>query len=380
MAVDEITPSSVWAVGIADGGPNRFAQPLAEYWDGASWSVVPIPAPGTEGFLNALSSSSATDVWAVGFDDSKGSIGGRTLTEHWNGHRWSVVPSPNKGIINNELHGVSVVAGDSAWAVGTRWNGADPSSGGKPLVERWDGHGWSIVTAPAPVPNDSALNAVWAKGGRAWAVGGAQRSSRRSGNTRRTVDRFQVGRRYPQTTRAPVDFEGVAGFRGGAWAVGSWLNSSGASRALIEGWNGESFVVEPTHIPGSESGFQAIWAASATSAWAVGSYTVGRRTYPFIMRCAAPSLVWLSRHASRQERACTDGSGQRHCDRRVDGRSRLLFGPHSMLPERCSKIAVRDSAPRMFPRIGQDDGEGNAIPVFDFDLDGVARGRIDPHV
>src|SRR5207253_7101542 len=89
-----VSATDVWAVGFYGpfSGPTHT---LVEHWDGTSWSVVPSPDPSASGsILYGITAVSANDVWAVG-DYPYGSAGGHvTLTEHWDGSSWSVVPSP----------------------------------------------------------------------------------------------------------------------------------------------------------------------------------------------------------------------------------------------------------------------------------------------
>src|SRR5262249_53857261 len=62
----------------------------------ANWEVVASPSGGRQ--ANSLSSVAAVadnDVWAVGWAFNQSLFAYRTLTEHWNGTRWSVVRSPN---------------------------------------------------------------------------------------------------------------------------------------------------------------------------------------------------------------------------------------------------------------------------------------------
>ena len=64
------------------------------------WNVI--PSPGSSGFpiLYAVTGS-GNDVWAVGeHGDGSRAI---TLTMHWDGGAWSVVPSPNVGALSNSL-------------------------------------------------------------------------------------------------------------------------------------------------------------------------------------------------------------------------------------------------------------------------------------
>src|SRR5438105_3935499 len=60
------------------------------------WSVVSSPNSGTANGLHGVAAVSANDVWAVG--EYNPGPGSRTLTLHWDGTSWSVIPSPN---VNN---------------------------------------------------------------------------------------------------------------------------------------------------------------------------------------------------------------------------------------------------------------------------------------
>src|SRR5207302_5028319 len=106
---------------------------------------------------------SGNDVWAVGeYGDGSRAI---TLTMHWNGGAWSVVPSPNVGANSNFLFGVSG-SGNDVWAVGYYYT----FNGSATMTLHWDGGAWSVVPSPnAGVA--SGLNAVSGSGNDLWAVG-----------------------------------------------------------------------------------------------------------------------------------------------------------------------------------------------------------------
>ena len=73
---------------------------------GASFTVVPSPNAGVgESLLTAVRASSATDAWAVGSSCCAARNFGRgSLTLHWNGGAWSLVPSPDARF-TDELRG-----------------------------------------------------------------------------------------------------------------------------------------------------------------------------------------------------------------------------------------------------------------------------------
>jgi hypothetical protein len=169
--------SDVWAVGEFQNAGNAF-QTLTEHWDGTSWSIVPSPSgAGTEAGLNAVAAVSGHDVWAAG------NSGSGTLTEHWNGTSWNVVASPIvRGTLFSPLFGIAVVSGNEIWAVGESQNGTTgtPST----LTEEWNGREWSIVPSPSPGSAASLSGAaaspdserVWAVGNFTDPVSGAQQT------------------------------------------------------------------------------------------------------------------------------------------------------------------------------------------------------------
>jgi len=81
------------------------------------FSIQRTPNPSPQGnTFNALTAIAADDVWAVGFKgQNEQNNDAQTLTAHWNGSQWSVVPSPNLSkrgcsFPDNTLTGASGVA------------------------------------------------------------------------------------------------------------------------------------------------------------------------------------------------------------------------------------------------------------------------------
>ncbi len=145
------TASTCAAVGSFTDSSHRD-QALAEHWDGARWSVQPIPSPAGTWYLelNGISCSSASECMAVGSVGTSPSAGPEdTLAERWSGGaHWTVdspLNPPNE--IYRWLYGVSCLSAKSCFAVG-----ADEDSSGtySMLSERWNGTGWSILSTPSP--------------------------------------------------------------------------------------------------------------------------------------------------------------------------------------------------------------------------------------
>jgi hypothetical protein len=155
-------PRNVWALGTT----GRHPDPVFEHFNGSAWSVVPQPANGYDTVLYSVAAVSPKDIWAVGTTDVT-----KTLVEHWNGGAWSIVPSPSvtgSGSFSNALTGVSALGGSDVWAVGSVLvNGSTRST----LTEHWDGTRWRIAPSPSPKPSAGLSSVSGRPGGPLFAVG-----------------------------------------------------------------------------------------------------------------------------------------------------------------------------------------------------------------
>jgi hypothetical protein len=257
----------VWAVG-SSGSQASGQVTVIEHWNGTGWSLVTSPNPGTiDNTLYAVSAVSSSDVWAVGFQVSTTGVT-QTLTEHWNGTKWSVVTSPSPGSINNEFLSVAAVSSNDVWAVGFT---ASNSSAQKTLIEHWNGTKWSVVKSlsPGTSPVNDVLSGVTAiSASDVWAVGA-------SGTMGQTLAEHWNGTKWSAvTTPNPGQggvFQGVSAVSSSdVWAVG-YFTSNGAIQTLIEHWNGTSWQVVTSPSPGMHPSLWAVTALSATNVWAVGS-------------------------------------------------------------------------------------------------------------
>jgi hypothetical protein len=218
--------NDVWAVGImqTSGGRGIANRTLVEHWNGTAWSVVPSPNVGSgSNYLLAVAGSSSSDMWAVGSHDT------HTLTEHWNGATWSVVSSPNVGSTANFFNGVAVVGGNDVWAVGAIYPGAATSE--QTLTEHWNGTSWSVVPSPNVGTGNNALQAVAGlSSGDVWAAGVSYNSSAQSLTERWDGTAWiVVGSPSPGTE---AHLSGIAALAPSTvWAVGSF--EQGPGRTLV---------------------------------------------------------------------------------------------------------------------------------------------------
>lgn len=162
FSVSAAAANDIWSVGEFYG--TMAVPTLIEHWNGKRWSVVSSPNPGPYNMLNGVAAISATDAWVVGNYESQ------TLTEHWNGTQWSIVSGPTPPSRDTYLYGVSATSANNVWAVGSYV----PENGLiQTLTEHWNGALWSIVPSPNLNPNGSVFEAATSIPGSkiVWAVG-----------------------------------------------------------------------------------------------------------------------------------------------------------------------------------------------------------------
>jgi len=266
-----ISANDVWAVGNFQDS-NYVSHTLVEQWNGTSWSVVPSPDGSTQGAqLSGIAAISATDIWAVGNKYISGG-NGKTLTEHWDGTQWSVVPSPNvKGAASDELSGVTVASSSTAWAVGTSTTGSTTST----LIEKWNGTKWKIVASPNPQNAYNQLNGVAAASSNSiWAAGYSI-----GNNGTQTLAEQWKNKQWnivasPSPSAANVFLGIAASSTRDIWAVGS-SGPFGSTQTLTEKWNGNKWAVVNSPTSGTLSVFNSVAVVPGTTDfWAVGNANI----------------------------------------------------------------------------------------------------------
>ncbi|HEY6276382.1 MAG TPA: hypothetical protein VIX86_08615 [Streptosporangiaceae bacterium] len=175
--VADISPTDAYATG---GGLGSAHSGLVAQWNGSTWTRLTVPQPKNNNLgsnLDAVSANGPNDVWIVGtdlFEVNSSDYSNETYSLHWNGSTWSIVPMPlNPGTnpnIGYALGAIQVNSPTDVWAVGEMYNFTNYSS--STLIEHYDGHSWTIVPSPSPGTNGSlsgvttsnASSSVWAVG------------------------------------------------------------------------------------------------------------------------------------------------------------------------------------------------------------------------
>jgi len=270
--VAAISDSDVWGIGFFQDA-RATDHTLAEHWDGASWSVVSSPDAGQASQLIAAAAVATDDVWAVGVEETKIDAQQRSLTEHWDGSSWTVVPSPNPPTAGSftELTAVTAVATDDVWAAGWFENVARNTT--DPLFEHWDGTSWTIVPGGATTAQFAFLWGISAASADdIWAVGTDQSTA-----TYRTFVEHWDGSRWTVVNTPNAggsnELKAVTALAADdAWLVGS-SNTEGTAKTLTEHWDGTSWSIVTS--PNQGTGQNHLYGATSLrgdDVWAVGSF------------------------------------------------------------------------------------------------------------
>jgi hypothetical protein len=137
---------------VAPNG-SVFLTTLAESWNGQVWTIRSTPNLPGGGALEGVSCASTTACIAVGarnqsFDQDGYPKSSRTLAERWDGHRWTIQSTPNSTRVS-ALAAVSCRSSNVCMAVGAGRVGSPSLGSGATLAERWNGHKWTILPTPS---------------------------------------------------------------------------------------------------------------------------------------------------------------------------------------------------------------------------------------
>lgn len=263
------TNTDAWAVGQQFGAAGQAPPPPVSYhWNGTVWSRVATPTLSVNASLLAVSGSTASDAWAVGFS-VLGHDEDSTLIEHWNGSAWSVNSASAITGFGARLNGVVDLSPVNAWAVGEGTTGT--------LIDHWNGTAWSAVPVPdanfSPGSGES-ISATSATD--IWIVGTSFDTATSAtiaealhfnGTAWSAVPMQQPG------TNTPTISAVTAVSATNAWAVGEDIGATSAvgGSTLIEHWNGGSWSVAASPTPGADPGLTGVAARGPSDVYAVGS-------------------------------------------------------------------------------------------------------------
>src|ERR1022692_3335642 len=154
---------------------SHGAEPWMLHWDGSTWSgsTQADPQSPTGAALTGVTCVASTDCWAVGSTMNAAGHFSEPLAEQWDGATWSVAPTTTAN--NGALANVTCLSASACWAVGAfsvpagqgQQNGSDPQS----LIERWDGSAWSVDGSPDVTAISVLYGVACSRGAQCFATG-----------------------------------------------------------------------------------------------------------------------------------------------------------------------------------------------------------------
>jgi hypothetical protein len=263
---------------------------FAELSNGGAWKELTTPNPtgATDTELSGVACSSANSCTAVGFSD--GAAGTTVaLAEVWNGSTWTkkAVPDPS-GATNTRLSGISCVTSNSCLAVGYSSSGAGKDV---PLAESWDGTGWTIDSVPGPSDSTYAqLSAVSCSAGTSCVAVGSYFSTT-SNRTVPLVETWNGTGWTPHAAVAPAgspdtQLAGVSCTSASACtAAGSSTGALGYLTPLVETWDGTAWTVRTVPLPQGDlySEFTGVACPGASACMTSGFYHFGNINTPQVL-------------------------------------------------------------------------------------------------
>lgn len=155
--------ATVSSVAVAPNGTAWLAgsvasddgQILVEKWNGSAWHVVKTGLGA--GSLNSVRVSASGDVWVGGANNNDQAVVG-----HEHGGTWTALPAPGITAVNDVL----AVSSADVWAAGYTFS--TPGGAFNPVVCRWNGSTWTLVSAPANMLGQALTISPGASGQPRW--------------------------------------------------------------------------------------------------------------------------------------------------------------------------------------------------------------------
>jgi hypothetical protein len=121
--------NNIWAAGSQRVGSydlgsacnDCHGRTLIVHWNGKHWKsfVGPTNYPSSlHQPLVSIATSSANEMWAVGYHENEHSLQSQTLIEHFSNGKWSEMTSMNPAK-DDWFAGVAAASASAVWAVGT---------------------------------------------------------------------------------------------------------------------------------------------------------------------------------------------------------------------------------------------------------------------
>lgn len=266
-AVDGVASDDIWAAGTyktqhVDGFVGF--QPLLLHWDGVVWEQVEAPftpVGTTGGFINDLLAVDRDDVYAFG-QRAEGAPGPRTVGFflHWNGSRWSELPSPPTVTLGGHTLREAVRLPDGRiLAIGGQSGPTGLEVPDEPYAVVWDGDAWSDVSPPNFAAQTYLRGVARSSNGEVWVVGDVNDGIRLTP----LLLRWDGGDQWTRATATGFDppavrlEDAVALADGSIVAVGLVTETAPPAipLPLFLRWDGETWTVQAPDPDGATDGW-----------------------------------------------------------------------------------------------------------------------------
>jgi hypothetical protein len=247
----------------------------------ASWTIVPSPNPGVIDALNDVTCVSASDCWAVGEPPLTQPYPKTTLIEHYNGSSWTIVASPTTTDGDHPtLFGVSCASASDCWAVGTYTNRIISIIA--TLIVHYNGSNWTIISSPSPGSSNRLQSVKCVNANNCWAVGEGT-----TGNGHQQLIEQYTGGSWvvvPGLGFGSLTDVACLSLLGDCWAVGYYGTcATGPTPGnldcpLIEHNPGTGWVLVPSPFVTNMAFLNGVTCTSANDCWAVGDRAIAGKT------------------------------------------------------------------------------------------------------
>ena len=266
--------SSCWAVGALYADSTGYNHSLIEHWNGGSWSRAASPNGGTQpAVLNSIACADASHCWAAGWRYAGATKwGNRAYVEQWNGSKWSIDSTPDvSGTPYDYLMGIACVTSTFCVAVGSSDGEVNPGYSDKTLIESWNGSAWRLVSSPNYTPSayDNLYSVTCTSSTSCWAVG-------RVGTSKGDQPLIERWNGSAWSIVSPASGDATVGR---LWSVSCssssncWAVGDASFNAFFEHWDGSRWTVAGAPSLGSSSlvaQLQGVKCLSSANCWAVG--------------------------------------------------------------------------------------------------------------
>jgi hypothetical protein len=225
------------------------------------------------GSLHGVSCPSATECLAVGSGFGSSSATNRPLVERWNGANWRVMTTPKlASTATASLSAISCPSTTACFAVGSLTLDSGRAS---VLAERWNGTSWVVESLPNPTGyTNPKLSGVSCPSIHACMAVGS--STNPSGQTVPLAERWN-GTNWVIQSPAPLDSGDNLTAVSCTSPMACTAVGYGRPQGVAERWNGRTWTLQSTPGLGDMAGggFDSVSCASGTACTATGSVDLG---------------------------------------------------------------------------------------------------------